>query len=46
MENRYGDDGVLKRYLRILKMRGTNHTKRTYRYVINEKGVEIKIRRE
>ena len=42
MENRYDDDGVLKRYIRILKMRGTDHAKRTYRYVIKEKGVEIK----
>jgi len=42
MENRYDNDGVLKRYIRILKMRGTNHAKRTYRYVINENGVEIK----
>lgn len=42
MENRYDNDGVLKRHLRILKMRGTNHAKRTYRYVINERGVEIK----
>jgi len=42
MENRYDNDGVLKRYIRILKMRGTNHAKRTYRYIIKEKGVEIK----
>lgn len=42
MENRYDDDGVLRRYIKVLKMRGTNHAKRTYRYVINENGVEIK----
>jgi len=35
------EDGVLRRRLRIIKMRGTNHTLRTHSYVINVGGIKI-----
>ncbi len=41
MEGHYDDEGVLRRRLRILKMRGTNHTLRTHEYAIDEKGIRI-----
>lgn len=37
----YDDKGGLRRILRILKMRGTNHGYGTYEYKITEKGVEV-----
>ena len=43
LESMYEGEGILKRYLRILKMRGSNHTKKTYSYVISERGLEIKV---
>ena len=43
MENSYDADGVLRRDLKILKMRGTDHSKKAHRYTINEKGVEIQV---
>lgn len=35
------EEGVLRRKLRIVKMRGTNHTLRTHSYVITREGVKI-----
>ncbi|MCX8150017.1 MAG: hypothetical protein N3D85_00705 [Candidatus Bathyarchaeota archaeon] len=35
------EDGVLRRKLRIVKMRGTNHTLRTHSYIITLAGVKI-----
>ena len=43
LESMYEGEGILKRYLRILKMRGSNHTKKTHSYVISERGLEIKV---
>jgi circadian clock protein KaiC len=41
MQTSYDNGGVLKRHLRILKMRGTNHGHKTYEYTIRNNGVEI-----
>jgi circadian clock protein KaiC len=43
MENHYDDEGVLRRRLRVLKMRGTNHTLRTHEYAIDEKGIKMRL---
>ena len=43
MEHRYDEAGNLTRRLRITKMRGTNHSRKTHLYAIKEKGLEIKI---
>jgi circadian clock protein KaiC len=43
MEHFYDESGSLKRQLRITKMRGTNHSRKTLRYAINEKGLQIEI---
>ncbi len=42
MRNHYDDGGVLRRQLRILKMRGTDHTQKTHEYSIGRNGIEIK----
>jgi circadian clock protein KaiC len=42
MENFFDEKGNLRRRLRVLKMRGGGHGKKTYEYDINEKGIEIK----
>jgi circadian clock protein KaiC len=41
MEEYYGKDGTLKRRLRIIKMRGTDHGQKTYYYTIGKSGVEL-----
>jgi len=41
MDHYYDDDDNLKRRLRITKMRGTNHSRKTHTYTINEKGLQI-----
>lgn len=41
MEHNYDQEGDMKRYLRITKMRGTNHSRKTHPYSINEKGIKI-----
>ena len=41
MEHKYDENGILKRQLRITKMRGTNHSKKTHIYKINDKGLSI-----
>lgn len=41
MEHYYDEDDNLKRRLRITKMRGTNHSKKTHTYTIDEKGLQI-----
>ncbi|MHA1711901.1 MAG: RAD55 family ATPase [Candidatus Freyarchaeota archaeon] len=43
MESNYTDEGVLRRQLRIIKMRGTNHTQKTHEYKIGKNGIEVKI---
>ncbi|MBN2334071.1 hypothetical protein JXL21_00830 [Candidatus Bathyarchaeota archaeon] len=43
MEHHYDDAGNLTRHLRVTKMRGTNHSRKTHFYTINEKGLAIKI---
>ena len=43
MEHRYDEAGNLTRRLRITKMRGTNHSRKTHLYAIKEKGLEIKV---
>ena len=42
MESHY-NNGVLKRQLSILKMRGTNHTLKTHEYRIGKNGIEIEV---
>lgn len=37
----YFENGCLKRRLRITKMRGTNHSRKTHVYSISEKGITI-----
>lgn len=37
----YYKEGNLKRHLRITKMRGTNHTRKTHAYLIDKKGINI-----
>lgn len=41
MEHSYDETETLRRTLRITKMRGTNHSKKTHRYSINENGLKI-----
>ncbi len=43
VEHFYDDTENLKRQLRITKMRGTNHSRKTHKYTINEKGLQIEI---
>ena len=43
MEHNYDEAGSLTRRLRVTKMRGTNHSRKTHPYMINEKGLEIQI---
>lgn len=43
MEHRYDEAGNLTRRLRITKMRGTNHSRKTHLYAIKEKGLDISI---
>jgi circadian clock protein KaiC len=43
VEHFYDETENLKRQLRITKMRGTNHSRKTHRYSINEKGLQIEI---
>ncbi len=42
MTGYYDEKGHLRRYLRIPKMRGTNHSLGTYEYTIDEHGIHIK----
>ncbi len=42
MEHGYEGD-YLKRKLRITKMRGTNHSRKTHSYVINSQGLKIEV---
>lgn len=41
LDHYYDSDGILRRRLRILKMRGTKHGHGTYEYKITDKGVEV-----
>jgi circadian clock protein KaiC len=43
MENHYDESNTLRRTMRIIKMRGTNHSKKTHLYEINEDGIQIKV---
>ena len=43
MESNYNNEGVLRRELRIIKMRGTNHTQKTHEYKIGKNGIEIEV---
>jgi len=43
MEHNYDEAGNLTRRLRVTKMRGTNHSRKTHLYAIKEKGLEIKV---
>jgi circadian clock protein KaiC len=43
VEHFYDETENLKRQLRITKMRGTNHSRKTHKYSINEKGLHIEI---
>ncbi|MCJ7730875.1 hypothetical protein MUP51_01045 [Candidatus Bathyarchaeota archaeon] len=43
VEHFYDETENLKRQLRITKMRGTNHSRKTHKYSINEKGLQIEI---
>ncbi|MCW4049490.1 MAG: AAA family ATPase [Candidatus Bathyarchaeota archaeon] len=43
MEHNYNNEGNLTRRLRITKMRGTNHSKKTHSYTINAEGLDIEI---
>jgi circadian clock protein KaiC len=43
MEHSYDDSQTLKRHLRITKMRGTNHTRKTHNYIIDNNGIKISI---
>ena len=43
MEHRYDENDTLTRRIRITKMRGTDHTKKTHRYKITSKGLEISL---
>jgi circadian clock protein KaiC len=42
LESNYDAEGILRRHLRILKMRGTNHSIKTHEYTIGRNGIEIK----
>lgn len=41
MQTRFDEKGNLRRTLNILKMRSTNHSKRTHEYEITENGISI-----
>jgi circadian clock protein KaiC len=41
MQTRFDENGNLRRTLHILKMRSTNHSKRTHEYDITEHGIRI-----
>lgn len=41
MEHNYDETETLRRKLRITKMRGTNHSKKTHNYSIDETGLKI-----
>ena len=41
MQTRFDENGNLRRTLHILKMRSTNHSKRTHEYDITENGIRI-----
>jgi circadian clock protein KaiC len=41
LDHYYDSDGILRRRLRILKMRGTKHGYGTYEYWITDKGFEV-----
>ena len=43
MKHSYDTEGMLKRQMRITKMRGTNHTRKTIKYTINETGLILKV---
>jgi len=43
MEHYYDESGNLKRRIRITKMRGTNHSRKTHMYSITAKGLIIEI---
>lgn len=43
MEHHYDSAETLKRQIRITKMRGTNHSRKTHKYIINESGLKIEI---
>lgn len=43
MKHSYDVDGMLKRQMRITKMRGTNHTRKTIKYTINETGLILQV---
>jgi len=41
MEHQYDSNNSLKRHLRITKMRGTNHSRKTHKYTISLHGLNI-----
>lgn len=41
MQSHFDEDGDLKRTLRILKMRSTNHSKKSHEYEISDAGIRI-----
>ncbi|MBC8551729.1 MAG: AAA family ATPase [Candidatus Brocadiales bacterium] len=43
MEHGYEEGLYLKRRLRVTKMRGTNHSRKTHAYIINEYGLKIEV---
>ena len=43
MKHHYNEAEELERQLRIIKMRGTNHSKKTHNYTITEKGIKIDV---
>lgn len=43
MEHFYDQDSTLKRQLRITKMRGTNHSRKTHNYKISAEGLNIEL---
>jgi len=43
MEHFYDESTYLKRQLRITKMRGTNHSRKTHRYTISAEGLDIEM---
>ena len=42
MQTDFDSEGRLRRQLRVLKMRGVDHTKRTHEYTVTDRGVEIR----
>jgi len=41
MQSRFDEDGELRRTLRILKMRSTDHSRKSHEYEITDKGIRI-----